>query len=205
MNERDEVGVARGLAWTAAGGDTLSIEVNVMKGTGKLQLTGKLGDVMKESASAAVSYARANSERLGINPDFYTEKDIHIHVPEGAVPKDGPSAGITMATAVISALTDTPIRRDVAMTGEVTLRGRVLAIGGLKEKSTAAHRAGIKTIIIPIDNTPDIDDIPNSTKRDIKFVPVSTMDEVLKIALARDIKPYVKKRDDAGETVRPIC
>lgn len=205
MNKNDEIGVARGLAWTAAGGDTLSIEVNVMKGTGKVQLTGKLGDVMKESASAAISYARANADRLGIDPDFYEKKDIHIHVPEGAVPKDGPSAGITMATAVISALTATPIRRDVAMTGEVTLRGRVLAIGGLREKSTAAHRAGVSTVIIPMDNKPDIDDIPETVKRDIKFVPVSTMDEVLKTALARDIKPNVKKRDIQENTVRPIC
>lgn len=205
MNESDEVGVARGLAWTAAGGDTLPVEVNVMKGTGKVQLTGKLGDVMKESAEAAISYARANAERLGIDPDFYSKKDIHIHVPEGAVPKDGPSAGITMATAVISALTGTPVRRDVAMTGEVTLRGRVLAIGGLREKSTAAHRAGIKTVIIPKDNKADIDDIPETVKRNIKFVPVSGMDEVLKTALARDIKPYAVQCDSAADAVRPIC
>ncbi len=204
MNKADEVGVARGLAWTASGGDTLSIEVNVMKGTGKIQLTGKLGDVMKESATAAISYARANAAKLGIDPDFYEKKDIHIHVPEGAVPKDGPSAGITMATAVISALSGTPIRCDVAMTGEVTLRGRVLAIGGLREKSAAAHRAGVRTVIMPLDNKPDIEDIPEEVKRDIKFVPVSTMDEVLKISLARDIKPYVAENDEEEKAAMPL-
>lgn len=204
-NDTDEIGVVRGLAWTAAGGDTLSVEVNVMKGTGKLQLTGKLGDVMKESASAAISYARANAEKYGIDPDFYDKTDIHIHVPEGAVPKDGPSAGITMATAVISALSNTPVRADVAMTGEVTLRGRVLAIGGLKEKSTAAHRAGIKTVLMPIDNKPDLEDIPEAIKRDIKFIPVSTMDEVLKTALARDIKPFVPEHDKDEIAARPLC
>lgn len=204
-NASDEIGVVRGLAWTAAGGDTLSVEVNVMKGTGKLQLTGKLGDVMKESASAAISYARANAEKFGIDPDFYDKTDIHIHVPEGAVPKDGPSAGITMATAVISALSNTPVRADVAMTGEVTLRGRVLAIGGLREKSAAAHRAGIKTVLMPSDNIPDLDDIPDTIKRDIKFIPVSTMSEVLNHALARDIKPYVSAHEDEGISAQPLC
>lgn len=185
MNENDEIGVARGLAWTQVGGDTLSIEVNIMNGTGKVELTGKLGDVMKESAMAAISYIRANSEKLKIDGSFYKDKDIHIHVPEGAVPKDGPSAGITMATALVSALTAAPVRKDVAMTGEITLRGRVLPIGGLKEKSLAAYRAGIRTVIIPFDNKKDIDDIPETVRNEIKFVPVKQMDAVLKTALLK--------------------
>lgn len=183
MNERDEVGVARGLAWTAVGGDTLSIEVNVMPGSGKVELTGKLGDVMKESARAAISYIRANSRDLGVKEDFHKTKDIHIHVPEGAVPKDGPSAGITMATAVVSALTESPVRNDIAMTGEITLRGRVLPIGGLKEKSLAAYRAGITDIIIPEDNRPDIDDVPQEIRKKMKFIPAGSMDIVLSNAL----------------------
>lgn len=183
MSERDEVGVARGLAWTAVGGDTLSIEVNVMPGSGKVELTGKLGDVMKESARAAISYIRANSRDLGVKEDFHKTKDIHIHVPEGAVPKDGPSAGITMATAVVSALTESPVRNDIAMTGEITLRGRVLPIGGLKEKSLAAYRAGITDIIIPEDNRPDIDDVPQEIRKKLKFIPAGSMDIVLSNAL----------------------
>lgn len=183
MNQNDEVGVARGLAWTSVGGDTLSIEVNVMSGTGKVELTGKLGDVMKESAMAAISYIRSSADKFNIDDTFYKEKDIHIHVPEGAVPKDGPSAGITMATAVISSLTKRPVRRDIAMTGEITLRGRVLPIGGLKEKSMAAYRAGIKTVIIPEDNEPDIEDVPVEIRNDIKFIPVSSMDTVIETAL----------------------
>ena len=184
-NEKDEVGIVRGLAWTSAGGDTLSIEVNVMEGSGKLELTGNLGDVMKESAMAAISYIRTRTEALGIESDFHSKKDIHIHVPEGAVPKDGPSAGITMATAIASALTEKSVRHDVAMTGEITLRGRVLPIGGLKEKSAAAYRAGIKTVIIPAENVPDLDDITGVVKESIKFIPVRTMDEVLDIALSK--------------------
>ena len=182
MNKKDDIGIARGLAWTSVGGDTLSIEVNVMDGTGKIELTGHLGDVMKESAKAAISYIRSISKKLKID-EFYKNCDIHIHVPEGAVPKDGPSAGITMATAVISALTKKPVRRDVAMTGEITLRGRVLPIGGLKEKSLAAYRAGIKTIIIPEENKKDLDDIPKSIRDEITFVPVSKMDQVIKTAI----------------------
>lgn len=182
MSARDEVGVARGLAWTAVGGETLSVEVNVMKGTGKTELTGRLGDVMKESAVAAVSFIRSESEKLGIDCDF-SKKDIHIHVPEGAVPKDGPSAGITMAAAAVSALTGRAVRRDVAMTGEITLRGRVLPIGGLKEKSLAAYRAGIRTVIIPEENKKDLEEIPESIRKEIKFVPVTGMDKVLKTAL----------------------
>lgn len=183
MNESDEVGVARGLAWTSVGGDTLSIEVNVMSGTGKVELTGKLGDVMKESAKAAISYIRSTADELNIDKSFYENKDIHIHVPEGAVPKDGPSAGITMATAVVSSLTNRPVKHDIAMTGEITLRGRVLPIGGLKEKSMAAYRAGIKTVIIPEENKRDIDDIPEEIRENISFIPVSDMKTVLENAL----------------------
>lgn len=183
MNDSSEIGIARGLAWTAVGGDTLSIEVNVMDGTGKIELTGKLGDVMKESAKTAISYIRSVGADYNVHSKFYENKDIHIHVPEGAVPKDGPSAGITMATAVISALTNKPVRNDVAMTGEITLRGRVLPIGGLKEKSLAAYRAGIRTIIIPYDNKADIDDIPKDIANEINFLPVKHVNEVWDIAL----------------------
>lgn len=186
--ESDEVGIARGLAWTSVGGDTLSIEVNVMQGSGKLEITGNLGDIMKESAMAAVSYIRSKSAELGIYDKFYKTCDIHIHVPEGAVPKDGPSAGITMATAICSALTGRPVKRDVAMTGEVTLRGKVLPIGGLKEKSVAAFRAGIKTVIIPEKNKPDLEDVPKEVKDKIKFCTVSDMDKVLSLALLKTPK-----------------
>jgi len=161
----------------------LQIEVSLAPGKGKLVLTGKLGDVMKESAQAAFSYIRSKSEQLGIDTDFYEKYDIHIHVPEGAVPKDGPSAGITMVTALVSALSGKTIKKEVGMTGEVTLRGRVLPIGGLKEKSLGAHRAGLKTIIIPKDNAKDIDDIPESIREDLDFILVSHVDEVLKHAL----------------------
>ncbi|WP_155891149.1 endopeptidase La [Ectobacillus panaciterrae] len=180
---QDQVGVATGLAYTSAGGDTLAIEVSLYPGKGKLILTGKLGDVMKESAQAAFSYIRSRAQELHIDPDFYEKNDIHIHVPEGAVPKDGPSAGITMATALISALTGKPVSKDVGMTGEITLRGRVLPIGGLKEKSLSAHRAGLKKVIIPTDNEKDLDDIPESVKEHLTFVLVSHLDEVLEHAL----------------------
>ncbi|WNB93248.1 endopeptidase La [Bacillus sp. NEB1478] len=184
----DQIGAATGLAYTTAGGDTLSIEVALSPGKGKLILTGKLGDVMKESAQAALSYVRTKVEDLGINPDFYEKTDIHIHVPEGATPKDGPSAGITIATALVSALTKRPVKRDVGMTGEITLRGRVLPIGGLKEKSLSAHRAGIKTIILPKENEKDIEEIPETVKEGLSFILVSHLDEVLKVALAGDQK-----------------
>ncbi|MFA9558637.1 endopeptidase La [Evansella sp. AB-rgal1] len=181
----DSVGAATGLAYTTAGGDTLMIEVSLAPGKGKLTLTGKLGDVMKESAQAAFSYIRSKSEELSIDPDFHEKNDIHIHVPEGAVPKDGPSAGITMATALISALTGKAVRKEVGMTGEITLRGRVLPIGGLKEKSMSAHRAGLTHIIMPKDNEKDLEDIPESVRKDLTFIPVSHLDEVLKEALVK--------------------
>ncbi len=181
--ERDEVGVATGVAWTSTGGDILSIEVLPVRGKAGLQLTGQLGDVMKESAQAAVSYVRSRSAELGIDANYFEEHNIHIHIPEGAVPKDGPSAGITLTTALISALTGKPVRRDVAMTGEVTLRGKVLPIGGLKEKTLAAHRAGIRTFLLPKENAKDIVELPEKVRQDLTLIPVSSMDEVLKIAL----------------------
>ena len=181
--KEDQVGVATGLAYTTVGGDTLQIEVSLSPGKGKLVLTGKLGDVMKESAQAAFSYIRSKVTELGIDPDFHENTDIHIHVPEGAVPKDGPSAGITMATALASALTGKPIRKEIGMTGEITLRGRVLPIGGLKEKSLGAHRAGITTIICPKENEKDLDDIPESVRNELEFIFVSHVDEVLDLSL----------------------
>jgi ATP-dependent Lon protease len=179
----DKVGVASGLAYTSAGGEVLEIEVSVVKGRGKVQLTGTLGDVMKESASAALSYARARARALGIESEFYRTRDIHIHMPAGATPKDGPSAGIAIATAVISALTGVPVRGDVAMTGEITLRGRVLPIGGLKEKSVAAHRNKVSEVIVPFANARDIEELPEEVRASVRFHPVKTMDEVLAVAL----------------------
>jgi ATP-dependent Lon protease len=181
-----EVGVCTGLAWTSAGGDTLSIEVNTMRGTGKIKLTGNLGKVMEESAHAAISYVRAHSEELGIRRGFYKTLDIHMHIPEGATPKDGPSAGITMACALASALTGVPVDNTLAMTGEVTIRGRVLPIGGLKEKLLAAKNAGIKKVLVPIDNSPDLFEMAAEVKEGLEIQPVSTMDEVLSHALMRE-------------------
>ena len=198
---KDEIGLVKGLAWTAAGGETLDVEVNILEGTGKLELTGNLGEVMKESAHAAVSYIRSRAALLGIDTDFYKNRDIHIHFPEGAVPKDGPSAGITIAVAVISALTGAPVRRDLAMTGEITLRGRILPIGGLKEKTMAALRSGVKTVIIPAENEPDLDDIDQTVRRSLNFVTADHIDNVLKIALNFSAVKAVKK---AGENVLPI-
>lgn len=186
MNKANEVGLATGLAWTSVGGETLPIEVAVMSGSGKLELTGSLGDVMKESAHAAYTCVRTMADRLNIDKDFYKNKDIHIHVPEGAVPKDGPSAGITLATAITSALTGIPVKRDVAMTGEITIRGRVLPIGGLKEKTMAAYRLGIKTVIIPKDNASDLDEVDDVVKNSIEFVLADNIDKVLSTALVSE-------------------
>ena len=183
METEDQIGAATGLAYTAAGGDTLSIEVSIVPGKGKLALTGKLGDVMKESAQAALSYIRSRTDELSIDPEFYQNHDIHIHVPEGATPKDGPSAGITIATALVSSLTNRPVKKEVGMTGEITLRGRVLPIGGLKEKTLSAHRAGLTTIIFPKDNEKDLDDIPKSVRDTLTFINVSHLDQVIEHAL----------------------
>lgn len=181
----DEVGLVTGLAWTSVGGETLEVEVNVMDGSGKLELTGNLGDVMKESAHAALSYIRANAQKLGVPADFYKTKDIHVHFPEGAVPKDGPSAGVTVCTAIVSALTGISVRRDVAMTGEISLRGRVMRIGGLKEKTMAALRHGIRTVIIPKDNERDLEEIDQTVRHQLNFISAQTVDTVLEAALNR--------------------
>lgn len=183
IEEKDMIGGAIGLAWTEVGGDILTIEVTIMKGRGNLTLTGKLGDVMKESAQAALSYIRSRAEALGVDPDFYEDKEIHIHIPEGAIPKDGPSAGITMATALISALTQRPVHRDVAMTGEITLRGNILPVGGLNEKLLAAQRAGIKKVVLPRENQKDLHEIPTQVKKGLEIVLVKNMREVLKEAI----------------------
>lgn len=185
--KEDQVGSVTGLAWTETGGDTLNVEVSILPGKGKLTLTGQLGDVMKESAQAAFSYIRSRSNEWNIDPEFHEKNDIHIHVPEGAIPKDGPSAGITMATALVSALSGIPVRKEVGMTGEITLRGRVLPIGGLKEKALSAHRAGLTTIILPKENEKDLDDIPESVRKELKFIPVEHMDQVLMHALTKQL------------------
>ena len=189
--EKNEIGIATGLAWTEVGGEILVTEATLMPGKGHLTLTGKLGDVMQESAQAAMSYVRSKAEDFGIPKDFNRRTDIHIHVPEGAIPKDGPSAGITMATALVSVLTRVPVRKDVAMTGEITLRGKVLPIGGVKEKLLAAHRAGVKSIILPKENEKDLADIPKNVLDVMNVYMVETMDEVLKIALADALPPPI--------------
>ena len=203
----DQVGLVTGLAWTSVGGETLEVEVNVMEGSGKLELTGNLGDVMKESVHTALSFIRANASRLGVPTDFYKTKDIHVHFPEGAVPKDGPSAGVTVTTAIVSALTGATVRRDVAMTGEVTLRGRVLRIGGLKEKTMAALRHGIRTVIIPADNERDLEEIDQTVRGKLNFITARTVDTVLDAALNRQVEssPTVLGAipEDAAKLHRP--
>lgn len=186
-DEGNRSGIANGLAWTEAGGEVLDVEVAVLPGSGKIELTGTLGDVMKESAKAAMTYARSRAELLGLDAQFYKDVDIHIHIPEGATPKDGPSAGITIASAIISALTGVPTRREVAMTGEITLRGRVLAVGGIKEKTVAAMRNGITTVIIPADNAGELELLPQEVVDALTFLPVRGMDEVLGEVLVRAI------------------
>lgn len=201
--KKPEIGVVCGLAWTSAGGDTLKVEVETMPGTGVLELTGNLGDVMKESAKAARSWVRAHADRYGILSDFYKTTDIHIHVPEGAVPKDGPSAGVTLVTALVSALSGRPVRQTVAMTGEITLRGRVLPIGGLKEKLLAAHRAGIETVLIPKENEPDLEKVPDKVKDKLKILTVSEIEEVLAAALLPVPETAAKPLVPAGVRVLP--
>ena len=206
LPSQDEVGLVTGLAWTSVGGETLEVEVNVMDGSGKLELTGNLGDVMKESAHAALSFIRANAHRLGVAADFYKTKDIHVHFPEGAVPKDGPSAGVTVTTAMVSALTGTPVRRDVAMTGEVSLRGRVMRIGGLKEKTMAALRHGISTVIIPEENLRDLEEIDQTVRKSLNFVAARTMDTILETALVRSpeqVAPVLDIPKDMQKTLKP--
>jgi ATP-dependent Lon protease len=179
----DEIGVATGLAWTQAGGDVLFVEASLVPGKGNLILTGKLGDVMQESARAALTYTRARAASLGVKEDFYEKKDIHIHVPAGAIPKDGPSAGVTMTTALASAISGRPIKKDIAMTGEITLRGKVLPVGGIKEKVLAAHRAGVKKVILPKENEKDLEEVPQQIKDELQFVFAEQIDEVLKETL----------------------
>jgi ATP-dependent Lon protease len=204
MDETDQVGVANGVSWSEGGGDLLPIEVTLVEGKGNLTLTGSLGDVMQESAQAALSYARARAKDFGIVPKVFEKNDIHIHVAEGAIPKDGPSAGITMATALISALTKTPVRRDVAMTGEITLRGRVLPIGGLKEKLLAAHRAGLRTLVLPKKNAKDLEEVPKKVQREMTLVQVASMDEVVKTAMTRALKPLPKAKKKARRLVKRV-
>ncbi len=201
--EKNEVGLATGLAWTEVGGQILHIEATIMPGKGKLTLTGKLGDVMQESGQAAMSYVRSRAARLGLEADFYRRVDIHIHIPEGSIPKDGPSAGITLATAVVSSLTKIPVRRDLAMTGEITLRGKVLGIGGVKEKVLAAHRAGSQTVVLPRDNEKDLPEIPPGIQQELAIRFVDSMDEVLDVALERRIEPRQPLAEETGSLEAP--
>jgi ATP-dependent Lon protease len=214
QSSANEVGICTGLAWTEVGGDLLVTEVAILPGKGKLTITGKLGEVMQESAQAALSYVRSRASFLDLEPDFYQKIDIHIHVPEGAIPKDGPSAGLCMATALTSALTKRPVSKDVAMTGEITLRGRALPIGGLKEKILAAHRGEIKKVIIPKENEKDLHDIPKNILKEVEVIPVEHMDSVLMHALAWDqpveteagvVKPEPGKPDKLFEKLRAIA
>lgn len=201
--EIDSVGATTGLAWTEVGGELLTIEAVVLQGKGKTMITGKLGDVMQESIQAAVSYIRSQAPRFGIDPQLFEKRDIHIHVPEGAIPKDGPSAGVAMCTSIVSALTGIPVSKDIAMTGEITLRGRVLPIGGLKEKLLAAHRGGITKVMIPVDNKKDLDEIPENVKSGIKIIPVSNVEQVLKEALVSSLKPIKVVENDQSANSTP--
>jgi ATP-dependent Lon protease len=199
----DLVGVTTGLAWTEVGGEFLTIEAVTLPGKGRVTATGKLGDVMKESVQAAESYVKSRSTAFGILPSIFEKKDIHVHVPEGATPKDGPSAGVGMVTSIVSVLTGIPVKRDIAMTGEITLRGRVLPIGGLKEKLLAALRGGLKTVLIPSENEKDLAEIPDNVKRGLKIVPVNTADEVLLHALAGPLTPVSWAEDSEAAPVIP--
>ena len=202
LEKKDEIGMSTGIAVTEAGGVILFIEVALMPGKGNLILTGQLGDVMKESCQAAMSYIRARAVQLGLSEKFYQKIDVHVHVPEGGIPKDGPSAGVAITTAIVSALTRVPVNRKVGMTGEITLRGRVLEIGGVKEKVIAAHRTGLKTIILPKDNKKDLEDVPKEVLRDLTFKFVSHMDEVLDIALTKPLPRFKTKTEET--TQRPV-
>ena len=199
----DMVGVTTGLAWTEVGGELLTIEAVTVPGKGRVTATGKLGDVMKESVQAAESFVKSRSHAFGIKPRVFERKDIHVHVPEGATPKDGPSAGVAMVTSIVSVLTGVPVKRDIAMTGEITLRGRVLPIGGLKEKLLAALRGGLKTVLIPAENEKDLADIPENVKRGLKIIPTGTVDEVLEHALAGQLTPIEWEDVSAEESVIP--
>lgn len=202
--DQDRVGLVTGLAWTEVGGDLLTIEAVTMPGRGQMKVTGNLRDVMKESISAANSFVQSRAPSVGIKPTVFRRTDIHVHVPEGATPKDGPSAGIAMVTAIVSALTGNPVRKDVAMTGEVTLRGRVLPIGGLKEKLLAALRGGVKTVLIPMENKKDLAEVPDNVKEGLTIIPVETVDEVLSIALAEPVEPVEwTEADEAALAAMP--
>ncbi|MBN1122023.1 MAG: endopeptidase La [Anaerolineae bacterium] len=201
LNEKDEIGIAQGIAWTEAGGDVLPVEVTIMPGKGTLTMTGQLGDVMQESAQAALSYTRSRAEDFDIDPDSFENIDVHIHLPEGAIPKDGPSAGVTLATALISAFTDQPIRNDIVMTGEITLRGRVLPVGGIREKVLAAHRVNIFNVIIPAENDKDLDEIPRRARKDLNIILVNRMDEVLDAALRNSKNEAEKEETGADEPI----
>ena len=204
VEDEDQIGVVTGLAWTEVGGELLTIEAAMMPGKGKMTVTGNLRDVMKESISAAASYVRSRAVAFGIQPPLFDRQDIHVHVPEGATPKDGPSAGVAMVTAIVSVMSGIPVRRDVAMTGEITLRGRVLPIGGLKEKLLAALRGGIKTVLIPEENAKDLVEIPDSVKSGMEIIPVSRMDEVLTHALTRTPEPIQWEELQAKAAEPPV-